>query len=93
MSKNSLGGRYANCTAIAVGSAANERYALPFRFPDAFSFAQRRFTASAMRARPSGVKLRFFLTGFESSGPSALSFGLPLRAFRTPVAPSKARAC
>lgn len=58
-------------------------------FPPAafFCSAQRRFTASAIRLRPSGVRFRFFLATFLVAGAAALLV------FAAAAPPSRARAC
>lgn len=53
------------------------RYVLPFFFPLAFCFAQRRFTASAILARPSEERFLFFLPGLDSAGVTAFFLGRP----------------
>src|ERR1035441_10427130 len=55
---------------------ASARYGF---FCFAFWATQRRFTASAMRARPSGERFLFFLRGLVAAGESAAFLGLPLR--------------
>jgi hypothetical protein len=52
-------------------------YVLLLCFPLAFGFAQRRFTALAIRARPSGDMFRFFIAGLDGADVPAFFFGLP----------------
>jgi len=64
--------------------------AVAFFRPADFAAAQRRFVAAMIRARPSGIKRRFFLAGFADAG--AATAALALRPGR-PVFPLARRSC